>query len=161
MYVIYIASCACNQSESELTLCSGATTSPCNCTITQDCEVSRPAQHNSNYALNYVLSYSLQCQMPFIGNNVWCTLDSDGDGYPDIPLPPFICNDPEELSMNYCMMVLQLLCFSNAGLLYNSSIIIIHTCRIHVPPYQILTRTQKTVHNVHVRPCMYFATFGA
>ena len=110
---IIVASCACNQTESELTLCSGSTTSPCDCSITLDCKVSLTAHRAFN--INYLKIILLQCQPPFIGNGVWCTMDSDADDYPDKPLESFICKEPDEASMKYCKAVQCLLLFSCDG----------------------------------------------
>ena len=47
-----------------------------------------------------------QCQDPFVGDGVRCTLDSDGDGYPDQPLQSSSCSvsEGEELP-RYCQQV--------------------------------------------------------
>lgn len=47
-----------------------------------------------------------QCQDPFVGDGVRCTLDSDGDGYPDQPLQSNSCSvsEGEELP-RYCQQV--------------------------------------------------------
>ena len=49
----------------------------------------------------------VQCSAPyFIGDNMTCTLDTDGDGFPDSPLPS--CTDQQALTLPYCIQVSQL-----------------------------------------------------
>lgn len=45
----------------------------------------------------------MQCQSPFVGDGLSCTLDSDSDGYPDQPLDSPSC--AEDSSLTYCNAV--------------------------------------------------------
>ena len=47
----------------------------------------------------------LQCSLPFVGDGVSCTLDSDGDLYPDVALDSPICSTPEGMQEIYCVQV--------------------------------------------------------
>ena len=47
----------------------------------------------------------VQCQRPFVGDGNKCTLDSDGDNFPDIVLDTVTCRDPQMMSMKYCQQV--------------------------------------------------------
>ena len=52
---------------------------------------------------NTVYAMCLQCQSPFVGDGVSCTLDSDSDGYPDQALDSPTCT--ENPSLAYCTAV--------------------------------------------------------
>ena len=50
-----------------------------------------------------------QCSPPFVGDGERCTLDSDGDGYPDVALTDSpVCSDPEGTQELFCTQVLEL-----------------------------------------------------
>ena len=47
-----------------------------------------------------------QCSPPFVGDGVRCTVDSDGDGYPDVALTDSpVCSDPEGTQELFCIQV--------------------------------------------------------
>ena len=49
----------------------------------------------------------MQCSPPFVGDGERCTLDSDGDGYPDVALTDSpVCSDPEGSQELFCTQVL-------------------------------------------------------
>ena len=54
-----------------------------------------------------VSSYISQCQPPFVGDGLSCTLDSDGDGYPDQPLDSNSCSE-SPTPPAYCIVVRKL-----------------------------------------------------
>lgn len=48
-----------------------------------------------------------QCSPPFVGDGVRCTVDSDGDGYPDVALIDSpVCSDSEATQELFCIQVL-------------------------------------------------------
>ena len=47
----------------------------------------------------------MQCQPPFVGDGISCTLDSDGDGYPDQALESPSCAGDQAIP--YCTAVSQ------------------------------------------------------
>jgi hypothetical protein len=63
-----------------ISLCTGASTRPCNCEDDNICE----------------------CLTPFVGDGEACTLDSDGDQYPNVPLSTCTALDSED---TYCIQV--------------------------------------------------------
>ena len=74
-------------------MCADVPASPCTCLANRTCMV------RTDSTCKFLLSFSfppslppsfpasLQCSEPFVGNGMLCTLDSDYDGFPDIPLP--------------------------------------------------------------------------
>lgn len=57
-----------------------------------------PINADNNYTF-------FQCTLPFVGDGVRCTLDSDGDLYPDVALQSPACSEPEGPSEFYCTQV--------------------------------------------------------
>ena len=55
--------------------------------------------------ISYTCSFipCTQCQSPFVGDGLSCTLDSDNDGFPDQPLDSPSCADDPSLA--YCTAV--------------------------------------------------------
>ncbi len=51
--------------------------------------------------LTCYIVHTAACQAPFVGDSSACTLDSDGDGYPDVPLST--CD--EDSTEIYCIKV--------------------------------------------------------
>ena len=52
-----------------------------------------------------VLILLLQCSAPFVGDGERCTLDSDGDLYPDVALDSPVCGTSQGMQENYCIQV--------------------------------------------------------
>ena len=47
----------------------------------------------------------MQCQPPYVGDGIHCTVDSDGDSYPDASLLSPKCSTLEGISLEYCITV--------------------------------------------------------
>ena len=93
--------------EMSFELCSGVSISPCNCT-SGSCQVRRNRKWYWIPIVMYTTSTHftcMQCSLPFVGDGIRCTLDSDGDGYPDVSLQSPICDDPEGMPEIYCIQV--------------------------------------------------------
>ncbi len=60
-----------------------------------------------NYILPYYSCFFLQCFFPyFIGDGDSCTVDEDGDGYPNVPLE--VCTElsvEQKMNITYCTPV--------------------------------------------------------
>ena len=57
-------------------------------------------------AMVAAIMHTFQCSLPFVGDGVRCTLDSDGDGYPDVALIDSpVCIDSEGTQELFCIQV--------------------------------------------------------
>ncbi len=69
----------------------------------------------------------LQCVSPFVGDGLLCTVDTDGDSYPDIALTnSALCNNSESQIPSFCRQVRYVHCIceriSMTVMYYNKSL---------------------------------------
>ena len=57
----------------------------------------------AHHVYKCLLNNNIQCQTPFVGDGISCTLDSDGDGYPDQALESPSC--AQDTLFDYCKTV--------------------------------------------------------